>query len=105
MGLWICTLKHEEQDAKPGKAKLDACPLNKTKDRLRVLFVFSSPFHPLPNQGKNNTKTKQKHLWGEEEPGDYLCVIYISISSHMPISMVIRSQNKSTETLPAIKTQ
>ena len=48
----------EEQDAKPGKAKLDACPLNKTKDCLRS-FLYSLPFPSLPSQGKNKHKDKR----------------------------------------------
>lgn len=61
----------EEQDAKPGKAKLDACPLNKTKDCLRS-FLYSLPFPSSPTKGKINTKTKQNTWWGERKnPGDY----------------------------------
>ena len=66
-----CPGSMEEKYAKPGKAKLDACPLNKTKDCLRS-FLYSLPFPSLSNQGKINTKTKQKHLGGEgKNPGDY----------------------------------
>lgn len=62
----------EEQDAKPGKAKLDACPLNKTKDCLRS-FSYSLPFPSLPSQGKNKHKDKAKTPGGGERknPGDY----------------------------------
>lgn len=63
-----CPGSMEEKYAKPGKAKLDACPLNKTKDCLRS-FLYSLPFPSLSNQGKNKHKDKAKTPGrGGEEP-------------------------------------
>lgn len=63
-----CPGNMEEKDAKPGKAKLDACPLNKTKDCLRP-FLYSVPVPALSNQGKN--KHEAKTPGGGKNPGDY----------------------------------
>ena len=69
MGLWTSALETwRKRMPSLERLKLDACPLNKTKDCLRP-FLYSVLFPALSNQGKN--KHKAKTPGGGKNPGDY----------------------------------
>lgn len=73
-----CPGSLEEKDAKPGKAKLDACPLNNTKDCSRP-FCSLSTTHPTPTKEKkkkNKDKAKKFGWRGKRTLSITHCIIF-----------------------------